>query len=88
MITRLQSVLPERPVRPAPAPADTIIVIVHYDEQNAVRYWGSQGWTAERAEASEFSTWSAANLERKRARHAHPSLRVTLQGSWMTGGES
>jgi hypothetical protein len=94
MITRLQNVLSERPVEPDPAPDTAIIVIVYYDAQDHVCYWAGltnghdgQGWTAERKEAMEFTTWSSANQERNRAKHAHPLMRVTLQGSWMGGGE-
>ena len=69
-----------------PATATTVILIVHHDVTGSVLYWAGrgnshdgQGWTAERAEAMTFSTWSAANLERKICRRMHPGMRVTLQ---------
>lgn len=94
VITRLQSVLGERPIQPDPAPDTAIIVIVYLDAQDHVCYWAGrgkghdgQGWTADRGEAMEFTTWSAANQERNRAKHAHPTMRITLEGSWAGGGE-
>lgn len=65
-------------------PTGATIVIIHHDEHGAVRYWTGQGWTADRTEASEFSTFAAANLERNRARKAYPGMRIVLDGE--TGG--
>lgn len=71
--------------RPAADPLDPV-VLIHRDAQDVVIYWcgytnghDGQGWTADRTEAAEFTTISAANLERKVARRWHPSMRVELE---------
>lgn len=78
----------------APAADSATIILVHHDERGDALYWAGltnghdgQGWTAERAEAMEFPTFAAANLERNRARKTHPGMRIMLEGSWMGGGE-
>lgn len=83
MITRLQIVLV---ARPEPILDDATIVIAHYDAQDDVVYWcgytngwDGQGWTADRAEALEFTTFRAAMDERKAAKRWHPKMRITLK---------
>jgi hypothetical protein len=83
VITRLQSVLPQYA---PPVPDTTTIVIVHYDAQDDVVYWcgysnghDGQGWTADRAEALEFSTYRSAMDERRVAKRWHPKMRITLR---------
>lgn len=86
MITRLQSVLA---ATPTPS-IDSTIRIVHYDAQDDVVFWcgytnghDGQGWTADESEALKFTTFSAANAERKVAKRWHPKLSITLRGEWM-----
>lgn len=62
------------------------VLLIHRDASDAVLYWAGytnghdgQGWTAERREAMEFSTISAANLEQKQIRRWHPGMRATAE---------
>lgn len=68
------------------------ILIVHRDSFDSTIYWcgltnghDGQGWTAERKEALEYSSFSEANLAKKAARRAHPTMRIELQAD--DGGE-
>jgi hypothetical protein len=71
--------------RPASDPLDPV-VLIHRDAQDAIVYWcgytngrDGQGWTAERAEASEFTTFALANLERKVAKRWHPGMTIDAE---------
>jgi hypothetical protein len=86
MITRLQNVLPDRPLTPAPEPPGAKILITHRDVQDDVVYWcgignghDGQGWTAECREALEFTAWRDAAAERRIAKWWHPTMRVGME---------
>lgn len=90
-ITRLQSVLPFRDPDPTPVSDEpdgaTKVVLVHFDAHGDPVYWcgwtnghDGQGWTAERSEALEFPSFSAANIERNAAKRRHPGMSIKLDG--------
>ena len=94
MVTdQLPDVILDSPEPVAPVGDRRTIVLVHRDAQGDIVYWcgytnghDGQGWTAERREAMEFTSLSAANLERKVCRGMHSTMRVTLHCD--DGGES
>ncbi len=72
-----------------PAADRRTVVIIHRDSQDDVVYWcgpargSGSGWTADRSEAMEFATFTAANAERRVCRRMHPTMRTEMQASWI-----
>jgi hypothetical protein len=62
------------------------VVVVYRDAQDDLVYWcgwtnghDGQGWTAERKEALEYESLSAANLEKRQIRRWHPGMTATAE---------